>query len=113
MDTERPFVTNPISRGSASRGRCCLKASSKRQKSPFLWLLLIPLQLLVAAVSVWGGIQLDMLVFSGNEATGHGMPVFSALFFLAAAIGTMTVCAVSIFLTIRAWIQKNNGDKQT
>ena len=49
--------------------------------SPLLWLLLIPGQLLAGVFFVWIGICLDLMIFSGGEG-GHGIPVFSAIFFL-------------------------------
>ena len=78
----------------------------KRNKvSPLLWLLLIPGQLLVSIFFVWIGIRLDFMIFSGGEG-GHGIPVFSAIFFVIAAAVTIVVLILAVVLTIRGFLRK-------
>ena len=69
-----------------------------------LWLLLIPGQLLVSIFFVWIGILLDFMIFSGGEG-GHGIPVFSAIFFVIAAV-TIVVLILAVVLTIRGFLRK-------
>ena len=70
-----------------------------------LWLLLIPGQLLVSIFFVWIGIRLDFMIFSGGEG-GHGIPVFSAIFFVIAAAVTIVVLILAVVLTIRGFLRK-------
>ena len=70
-----------------------------------LWLLLIPGQLLVSIFFVWIGIRLDFMIFSGGQG-GHGIPVFSAIFFLIAAAVTIVVLILAVALTIRGFLRK-------
>ncbi len=73
--------------------------------SPLLWLLLIPGQLLAGVFFVWIGMCLDLMIFSGGEG-GHGIPVFSAIFFLIAAAVTIVVLILAVALTIRGFLRK-------
>lgn len=70
-----------------------------------LWLLLIPGQLLAGIFFVWIGILLDFMIFSGGEG-GHGIPVFSAIFFVIAAAVTIVVLILAVVLTIRGFLRK-------
>ena len=70
-----------------------------------MWLLLIPGQLLVSIFFVWIGIRLDFMIFSGGEG-GHGIPVFSAIFFVSAAAVTIVVLILAVVLTIRGFLRK-------
>lgn len=70
-----------------------------------MWLLLIPGQLLVSIFFVWIGIRLDFMIFSGGEG-GHGIPVFSAIFFVIAAAMTIGVLILAVVLTIRGFLRK-------
>lgn len=70
-----------------------------------MWLLLIPGQLLVSIFFVWIGIRLDFMIFSGGEG-GHGIPVFSAIFFVIAAAVTIVVLILAVVLTIRGFLRK-------
>ena len=77
----------------------------RNKESSLLWLLLIPGQLLVSIFFVWIGIRLDFMIFSGGEG-GHGIPVFSAIFFVIAAAVTIVVLILAVVLTIRGFLQK-------
>jgi hypothetical protein len=77
----------------------------RNKESSLLWLLLIPGQLLVSIFFVWIGIRLDFMIFSGGEG-GHGIPVFSAIFFVIAAAVTIVVLILAVVLTIRGFIRK-------
>ena len=77
----------------------------RNKESSLLWLLLIPGQLLVSIFFVWIGIRLDFMIFSGGEG-GHGIPVFSAIFFVIAAAVTIVVLILAVVLTIRGFLRK-------
>ena len=74
----------------------------KKQASPLLWLLLIPGQLIAGVLFFMLGITLDRMIFS-NSGQGHGMPIFSVLFLLIAAVVTLIVIVLSIVLVIRGY----------
>ncbi len=77
----------------------------RNKESSLLWLLLIPGQLLADIFFVAIGIRLDFMIFSGGEG-GHGIPVFSAIFFVIAAAVTIVVLILAVVLTIRGFIRK-------
>jgi len=68
----------------------------KKERSPWLWLLLIPAQLAIAAASLPVGAALDAAIFSGGEGQGHGMPVFSVLLPAAALVVTAAAAVVAL-----------------
>ena len=71
----------------------------QKERSPWRWLLLIPAQLVIAALMVWAGLALDSAIFSGagsGEVHGHGVPIFSALLPLIAGIVTVIVVLVAL-----------------
>lgn len=70
-----------------------------------MWLLLIPGQFLADIFFVAIGIRLDFMIFSGGEG-GHGIPVFSAIFFVIAAAVTIGVLILAVVLTIRGFLRK-------
>lgn len=70
-----------------------------------MWLLLIPGQFLADIFFVAIGIRLDFMIFSGGEG-GHGIPVFSAIFFVIAAAVTIVVLILAVVLTIRGFLRK-------
>ncbi len=77
----------------------------RNKESSLLWLLLIPGQFLADIFFVAIGIRLDFMIFSGGEG-GHGIPVFSAIFFVIAAAGTIVVLILAVVLTIRGFLRK-------
>ncbi|MBE6992955.1 MAG: hypothetical protein E7430_10390 [Ruminococcaceae bacterium] len=74
----------------------------KKQASPLLWLLLIPGQLIVGILFVFVGTRIDLALFSGS-GYGHGIPIFSVIFLLIAAVVTLIVVVLSIVLVIRGY----------
>ena len=74
----------------------------KKQASPLLWLLLIPGQLACGVLFVFVGTRIDLALFSGSES-GHGIPVFSFVFLIVAAVVTLIVIVLSIVLVIRGY----------
>ncbi len=77
----------------------------RNKESSLLWLLLIPGQFLADIFFVAIGIRLDFMIFSGGEG-GHGIPVFSAIFFVIAAAVTIVVLILAVVLTIRGFLRK-------
>ena len=70
-----------------------------KERSPWRWLLLIPAQLVIAALTVWAGVELDSAIFSkaaADGAVGHGVPIFSALLPLIALVVTVIVALVAL-----------------
>ena len=68
----------------------------KKERSPWLWLLLIPIQLVIAAALFAAGAALDAAIFSGGEGQGHGMPIFSVILPLLAVAVTAVVVIVAV-----------------
>ncbi len=77
----------------------------KKKASPLLWLLMIPGQLIVGILFVFVGTRIDLALFSGAEG-GHGIPIFSVIFLLIAAVATLVVLIVAIVLVIRGYRRK-------
>lgn len=75
----------------------------KKKASPLLWLLLIPCQIVAGIFFVWIGTRIDLALFTSEAGGGHGIPFFSAIFFLIAAGGTVVVLILSLVLTIRGF----------
>lgn len=73
----------------------------KKQASPLLWLLLIPCQLIVGALFAWSGTLLDRAIYANAEAYGHGVPIFSAIFLLIAAVVTLAVIVFALVKAVR------------
>ncbi|MCR5775399.1 MAG: hypothetical protein K6G42_09985 [Lachnospiraceae bacterium] len=73
-----------------------------RQKKPaaaFLWLLLIPAQLIIDILLISGAAYGDVAM-ADPTANGHPAPALSILAFLAAVLFTVIVIIVSLILTI-------------
>ena len=74
-----------------------------RKKSParaFLWLLIIPAQLVIDMLLIALGAALDGMIFSGSGAQGHGMPVFTVIMPVAVILLTVIAVTVSVVLVI-------------
>jgi len=86
----------------------------KKSRSPFLWLLLIPGQLLLDAVLVMTGPMLDTAIFSGSQAEGgHGLPIFSLLFLLLAAVATVAAVIVALVKTAAGLRRRKKAARQS
>ena len=57
----------------------------KKQRSPALWLLMIPAQLVLGGLFSLLGVWIDSRIFSGG-GQGHGVPIFSVLFPIIAVV---------------------------
>lgn len=79
----------------------------KKKASPLLWLLLIPGQIIAGIFFVWIGTRIDLALFTNDAGGGHGIPIFSAIFFLIAAAITIIVLILALILTMRAFRQKH------
>lgn len=88
------------------------KGRSKSPLKAFMWLLLIPGQLILAAAFMALGTWMDAGLFShkAENVTGHGMPVFSMIFGIIAVIVTVVVIILAVILTIAGVIRicRNN-----
>ncbi len=68
----------------------------KRERSPWLWLILIPIQALIVVLSFFGGSAIDAAIFSGGNGQGHGAPIFTMLLPLAALAVSVVVVVIAI-----------------
>ena len=89
-----------------------LKASAS-PKSPiraFLWLLIIPAQLMVDVILISLGAYMDSRLFENSGVQGHGMPIFTVIMPIVALVLTIIAVIVSIALVIirYASISKKN-----
>ncbi len=74
----------------------------KKQKHPataFLWLLLIPVQLVIDTVIISAGAYADVSM-ADPDALGHPAPAVSILAFLVAIVFTIIVIIVAVILVI-------------
>ncbi len=90
---------------------------TSRKKSPakaFLWLLMIPAQLLIDVLLVVFGSSLDGMIFSGGpEDQGHGVPLFTAIMPIIGFIMTVVVIIAAVVLVIVRYsaIKKSNENR--
>lgn len=70
---------------------------------PLCWLLLIPCQCVAGMLFFRMGMRLDLMLFSNPVGGGHGIPFFSVIFFLMAAITTVVVFILSVVMTVRGY----------
>ena len=68
----------------------------KKERSPWRWLLLIPIQLAITVVLFIAGGAIDLAIFSGGEGHGHGVPIFSVLLPILALAVTAIVIVVAL-----------------
>ncbi len=88
----------------------CMK--QKRERSPWRWLLLIPIQLVIGALTYYAGVRLDLAIFSGGEGQGHGMPIFSILFLIIVAVVTVIVIIVAIVGLIVSLVRRSRRRRE-
>ena len=68
----------------------------RTERSPWRWLIPIPVQLVLGALTFIAGTRLDLWLFSGGEGQGHGIPFFSVIFLIIPAAVTVIVVIVCI-----------------
>lgn len=88
-------------------------ADTSRRRSParaFLWLLMIPAQLLIDVLLIVLGASIDGRIFSSAEHQGHGVPLFTTILPMLGIIMTVIVVIVSVILVIVRYnaIRKSN-----
>ena len=81
----------------------------KRSKSPYRWLWMIPIQLIILVLSVPIGLRADMMFWQYKYITrppdaelGHGLPVFTIIMPLLGVGMTIVVIILSIIITMIA-----------
>lgn len=77
----------------------------KKERSPWLWLIPIPIQLVILALTFFGGIAIDAAIFShgSGEAQGHGMPIFTIILPMIALVCTgivVLVCVIGLIVSL-------------
>ena len=85
----------------------------KKERSPWRWLLLIPIQLVITALLFVLGAVIDAAIFSKAEGQGHGMPVFSMLLPLLGLIVTAVVVVVALTGLIVGLVRRGKGRKMS
>lgn len=84
----------------------------RRERSPWLWLLMIPAQLVILLLSVYGGAALDAAIFAhAGDVQGHGIPIFSVLLPLVAGAITVGVIIASVVLLIVGLVRRSRRRK--
>ena len=78
-----------------------MNEKKKNRVRSLLWLLLIPGQIVLGRLFISFGTVIDEIIFSNPEAQGHGIPIFSVIFLIIAAVVTLIVFVLAIVLTIR------------
>ena len=85
----------------------------RKERSPWLWLLMIPAQLVILLLSVYGGAALDAAIFAhGGDAQGHGIPIFSVLLPLVAGAVTVAVIIAAVALLIVGLARRSRRRKR-
>ena len=79
-----------------------LKASTPHKSliRAFLWLLIIPAQLVMDVILIALGAYIDSRIFDNPGVQGHGMPVFTVIMPIIALLFTIIAVIVSIVLVI-------------
>ena len=91
----------------------------RKTKSPYRWLLAIPVQMLINVLLVPLGVWVDMRFWEAARVTaeeqgyiGHGIPVFTVLVPLAGAVVTVIVVVVSFICTIVSLVRLDRKQRQ-
>lgn len=77
----------------------------KKERSPWLWLIPIPIQLVILALTFFGGIAIDAAIFSHGSggAQGHGMPMFTIILpmiALGVTVIVVLVCVIGLIVSL-------------
>ena len=94
-------------------------SSKKKSKSPYRWLWMIPIQLIILVLSIPIGLRADMMFWQYKYITrppdaelGHGLPVFTIIVPLLGVGMTIVITVLSVIITViavyRRW--KRNSD---
>ncbi len=83
-----------------------------KERSPFLWLLLIPGGVIGGILLTVLGVVLDSAIFAGGTH-GHGIPLFVALFFVLGTLAALVCCVIALVMTFRRiCCRKRNREKK-
>lgn len=85
----------------------------KKERSPWLWLIPIPIQLVILALTFFGGMAIDAAIFShgSGEAQGHGMPIFTIILPMIALGFTVIVVLVCVIGLIVSLVRRSRRRK--
>ena len=83
----------------------------KKGRSPALWLLMIPAQIVLGVLFSLLGIWIDSRIFSGG-GEGHGVPIFSVLVPIVAAILLLVVIVLSIILMAVGFSRRSRAQRE-
>ena len=81
---------------------------------PFKWLLLIPIQVLIDALVMWGAVYLDSLIYSdAANMQGHPAPAFTLIAFMLFGIITLVVFVIAIIMFIVSCVRKSSQKRNS
>ncbi len=83
----------------------------KQGRSPALWLLAIPAQLVLGGLFSLLGVWIDSRIFSGG-GQGHGVPIFSVLFPIIALVVTLLVVVLAIVLMAVGFSRRSKAQRE-
>ena len=90
-----------------------MKRKEEKKKHPLCWLLLIPGQLLLDGLLLFGAVQLDVMMQAPTpETIGHPMPAITLLAFFLLAVITLLVVIVSLIMTVRGVLKEKRRRKE-
>ena len=79
---------------------------------PFKWLLLIPIQIVIDALVMWGAVYLDSVIYSdAANMQGHPAPAFTLIAFMLFGLITLVVFAIAIIMFIVSCVRKASKKK--
>ena len=81
---------------------------------PLKWLLLIPIQVIIDALVMWGATYLDSVIYSdAANMQGHPAPAFTLIAFMLFGLITIVVFIVAIIMFIVSCVRKASQKKDS
>ena len=97
--------------------RMTLPSKPKKTRSPYLWLLMIPIQLILDVIVFYLGVAFEVthweqLYYTENDMMGHPLPLITFFIFFVLCGITVFVLVLSIILTVSARERRLQNKKQ-
>ena len=81
---------------------------------PFKWLLLIPIQIVIDALVMWGAAYLDSVIYAdAANMQGHPAPAFTLIAFMLFGLITVVIFAVAIIMFLVSCVRKASQKKDS
>ena len=77
----------------------------EKKKSPWLWLLMIPLQIAMDIVLFNVAIAIDSYIIPNPNALGHPVPALTLMAFVTLPVITLVVIIIALILSLIAWFR--------